>query len=126
MSMINDWSGSGNSHDADSDGQYTSLGSLHLDSADRAVPSSATQLRHLLIIRDDSREQIIPLDDESYSIGRHHANSVVIANSTVSRQHAILLRIPTQHSNQYFFRIIDGNLQGQRSQNGIWLNGRKC
>ena len=36
------------------------------------------------------------------------------------------LELPLKKNDQYFFRIIDGNLQGKRSQNGLWVNGQRC
>ncbi|NJN24431.1 MAG: PAS domain-containing protein, partial [Acaryochloridaceae cyanobacterium RL_2_7] len=46
--------------------------------------------------------------------------------SEFQEQHALLLRIPHPKSSACFFRIIDGNLQGKRSQNGILVNGKRC
>ncbi len=84
-----------------------------------------SKLRHLLILQDRDGERIIRLDAETYSIGRHNANSIVISDQAISRHHALLLRIPESQSGNFFFRIIDGNLQGKRSHNGIWINGQR-
>ncbi len=87
--------------------------------------SQRRQLRHLLILQDRDGERIIRLDAETYSIGRHKANSIVICDQAISRHHALLLRIPEAQSGNFFFRIIDGNLQGKRSHNGIWINDQR-
>ncbi|NJM28295.1 MAG: FHA domain-containing protein, partial [Pseudanabaena sp. RU_4_16] len=42
----------------------------------------------------------------------------------VSRQHAVLLRVPVPKKSSHLFRIIDGNLQGRRSKNGLLINGK--
>ncbi len=83
-------------------------------------------IRHLLIIEDTEGQRTIGLDAASYSLGRDQTNSVVLHSSFVSRQHAQLLRLPTQDPHQYSFRIIDGNSQGKRSTNGIVVNGQRC
>ncbi len=44
----------------------------------------------------------------------------------VSRQHAILLRVTAPEIAAYSFRIIDGDLQGKRSTNGLLINGQRC
>ncbi len=41
----------------------------------------------------------------------------------MSRQHAILLRVPSKHGYQY--RLVDGNTDGKRSANGIFVNGQR-
>ncbi len=89
-------------------------------------PSSLQQVRHLLVLQDNDGERVVPLDASTYSIGRHQANSIVIQDKAVSRHHALLLRIPDPQSGNFFFRIIDGNLQGKRSHNGLWINGQRC
>ncbi|MCM1984804.1 EAL domain-containing protein [Lyngbya confervoides] len=86
---------------------------------------TSSSMRHLLVLREGDQERVITLDAATYSLGRHPANSIVVEDKLVSRQHAILLRIPKPQSGDCFFRIIDGNLQGRRSQNGIWVNGKR-
>jgi diguanylate cyclase (GGDEF)-like protein len=49
----------------------------------------------------------------------------VIESSEISRQHAILLRIAVPDSDDYVFRLVDGNLKGQQSTNGVFVNGSK-
>ncbi|HEY9847576.1 MAG TPA: PAS domain-containing protein, partial [Candidatus Caenarcaniphilales bacterium] len=44
----------------------------------------------------------------------------------VSRHHATLLRVTTPETASYLFRLIDGNLQGKRSTNGILVNNQRC
>jgi diguanylate cyclase (GGDEF)-like protein/PAS domain S-box-containing protein len=48
----------------------------------------------------------------------------VIYDRQVSRHHATLLRVTDYQNQQDFYRVIDGNLQGKRSTNGILVNGK--
>lgn len=97
-----------------------------------AVPSlpvtkrETQQVRHLLVIQDQESRRSISLEAATYSIGRHPTNSIVLHSPRVSRQHAILLRFSDPETDNYFFRIVDGNLQGKRSFNGITVNGKAC
>ena len=67
------------------------------------------QIRHLLVIQDLQGQQTIPLQEATYSLGRHRKNSIVLNSPSVSRQHAILLRVTIPETDEYGFRIIDGN-----------------
>lgn len=84
------------------------------------------KLRHLLIIHDQLGRKTIPLEEASYSLGRDQRNAILLQGRTISRQHAMLLRIPGIHPGQFIFRLVDGNLNGQRSTNGISVNGQPC
>ncbi|MEA5513196.1 EAL domain-containing protein [Nodularia sp. UHCC 0506] len=84
------------------------------------------QIRHLLVVQDLEGQQTIPLHEATYSLGRHRGNSIVLRSPSVSRQHAILLRVTIPETDQYCFRIIDGNFTGKGSSNGLLVNGTKC
>lgn len=83
-------------------------------------------MQHLLIIEDDQGKRAVSLNADSSSIGRDNRNSIVLHSQEVSRQHAILLRVTRPGTEDYGFRIIDGNLQGKPSTNGLFINGRRC
>lgn len=83
-------------------------------------------MQHLLIIEDDQGKRAVNLQADSGSIGRDASNSIVLHSQEVSRQHAILLRVTRPGEADYGFRIIDGNLQGKPSTNGLFINGRRC
>ena len=87
--------------------------------------AKAKRAHHLLVIKERDHQQTIVLEAATYSIGRHPANSIVLNAETVSRQHALLLRIHEPKTGNHFFRIIDGNIQGRRSRNGLWINGKR-
>ncbi len=83
------------------------------------------QIYQLLVIEDKQSKRALRLEAATYSIGRDPANSIVLNSHLVSRQHAILLRVPLPDMTDSF-RIVDGNLQGRRSTNGFTVNGRRC
>lgn len=88
--------------------------------------SDQQQLRHLLLIEDTKGKRVISLETATYTLGRDRTNSIVIYSKEVSRQHAILLRVTKPGSTNFLFRVIDGNLLGKRSTNGIAINGKRC
>ncbi|MEH2285759.1 MAG: EAL domain-containing protein [Nostoc sp.] len=83
------------------------------------------KIRHLLVIQDLEGRRTVPLQETTYSLGRHPANTIVLASRSVSMQHAILLRVTVPETDQYGFQIIDGNYKGKGSTNGLFVNGTK-
>lgn len=86
---------------------------------------SLDQLHHLLTIEDPSFTREIQLDAATYSIGRHSSNDIVLSCQKTSRNHATLLRRTDVKTNHCSYWILDGDLQGNRSRNGIYINGKK-
>ncbi|BAY50912.1 hypothetical protein NIES2134_115080 [Thermostichus vulcanus NIES-2134] len=84
---------------------------------------SGNREHHLLRIEDETGKRTIPLDAATYSIGRDVTNAIVIHGHGVSRQHALLLRIPSP--NGYRYRVVDGNADGKPSANGVLVNGQR-
>lgn len=82
-------------------------------------------LKHILTVIQNSVQRSICLDAVTYSIGRSSYNTIVLEGNTLSRQHAILLRLPLADGS-YRYRLIDGSVAGKRSTNGITVNGRRC
>jgi pSer/pThr/pTyr-binding forkhead associated (FHA) protein len=78
---------------------------------------------HVLVIYDSPEPRQVLLKAATYSIGRDKRNSIVIPNRAISRQHALLLRMPLPDQRTYRYRILDGNISGQASLNGISVNG---
>ncbi|MEA5553376.1 EAL domain-containing protein [Anabaena cylindrica UHCC 0172] len=83
------------------------------------------KIRHLLVVSDPEGQRTIPLLETTYSLGRDIRNAIVLRSRSVSRQHAILLRVTIPNTDKYGFRIIDGNFNGKRSTNGLIINGIK-
>ncbi|HEY9845594.1 MAG TPA: FHA domain-containing protein, partial [Candidatus Caenarcaniphilales bacterium] len=90
------------------------------------MDSERQQVRHLLVVEDTQMRRTIALEAATYSIGRDSTNSIVLHSRSVSRQHAILLRVTTPETPTYLFRLIDGDLQGKASTNGLSVNGHRC
>ena len=90
------------------------------------VDKDRQKIRHLLIVRDQKGKRIIPLSFKTYSLGRSQNSSIVLYSSSVSRYHATILPIANSQDKLSPFQIIDGNLQGAKSTNGLLVNGRKC
>ena len=88
--------------------------------------SNLQQCRHVLVIDDQKAKRIVALEESTYSIGRDSSNSIIIYDYQVSRYHATLLRVTDYQSNQQTYRLIDGNLDGKKSTNGISVNGSSC
>lgn len=77
-----------------------------------------------LIIDDDRGRKEYPLTESVYSIGRDPKSDIRLFSQSVSRRHATLVR--RQHEDgSFYYQIIDGNLKGKRSDNGLLINGQK-
>ena len=83
------------------------------------------QVDHILLVEDPSFVREIQLDAATYSIGRHSSNDIVLSCQKTSRNHATLLRRTDVKTNQCSYWVLDGDLQGNRSRNGIYVNGKK-
>jgi diguanylate cyclase (GGDEF)-like protein len=84
------------------------------------------KVRHLLSVKDPEGIRVIYLEAATYSIGRDPKNAIYLRSKSVSRQHAMLLRVTAPDQDRYFFRIIDGSFTGKKSTNGIFVNGQRC
>lgn len=87
--------------------------------------NTAPSFRHVFIIEDEKARRIVALEDPTYSLGRESNNDIVIYDRVVSRRHATLVRVKqSPHLDNYAYRIIDGDLEGRRSTNGLIVNGQ--
>jgi pSer/pThr/pTyr-binding forkhead associated (FHA) protein len=82
------------------------------------------QDKHILVIYDQPEGRQILLQSATYSIGRDKHNAIVIPHKAISRQHALLLRMPMAGGG-YRYRILDGNVAGKASMNGFTVNDQK-
>ncbi|MGA7935086.1 MAG: FHA domain-containing protein [Kovacikia sp.] len=81
---------------------------------------------HVLLIYDQPEPRPVVLKSATYSIGRDKHNPIVIQHRVISRQHALLLRLPLPSSGSHRYRIIDGDSSGKASLNGLSVNGVEC
>lgn len=79
---------------------------------------------HVLIVQDDRGRHRFVLDRELYSIGRDHDCDIRLFSQFVSRHHATLMRVEGEDGHDAY-RIVDGNLKGKLSSNGLLINGQK-
>jgi pSer/pThr/pTyr-binding forkhead associated (FHA) protein len=95
-----------------------------IDFSKHLLDSSEPHEVHLLTVEDDKGSREFTLSAEVYSIGRDPSCNIRLFSMFVSRRHATLVR-QQQEDGNYKYQIIDGDRQGQRSANGILINGRK-
>ncbi len=86
--------------------------------------ASGPHQNHLLIIEDNKGRREYTLDSPVYSIGRDPKCDIRLISQFVSRRHATLVQLPNDDGSSYY-RIVDGNLKGKPSANGLLINGRK-
>jgi pSer/pThr/pTyr-binding forkhead associated (FHA) protein len=89
----------------------------------KTTTSDQANLCHILTIYEPSQTREILLDRLTYSIGRDSQNGIKIDNRGISRQHALLFRLPSPIPGAYLYRLVDGNSEGQLSRNGLMVNG---
>ncbi|GAB4211489.1 MAG: hypothetical protein OHK0012_04030 [Synechococcales cyanobacterium] len=73
--------------------------------------------------RDGRRSHV--LTSHKYFIGRDLANDICLNSQFASRYHAMLLRMPGEVAGEYSYRIMDGNVDGKPSTNGLLVNNQK-
>ncbi len=87
--------------------------------------NTLSSFRHILVIEDQKARRIVALEEAAYSVGRESSNDIVIYEQVVSRRHATIVRVRlTPRLDSYSYRIIDGDLEGHRSTNGLLINGK--
>jgi pSer/pThr/pTyr-binding forkhead associated (FHA) protein len=74
------------------------------------------------LVINDGQRRAYALEAAAYSIGRDPSNAIVLKSESISRQHALLLRVPAPGKLKYQYRIIDGNSLGKASANGLFVN----
>lgn len=85
--------------------------------------SEVQEFRHVLVIEDRKGRRIVSLEESNYTLGRDSHNPIILYDYQVSRTHATLIRKIDDDTDGFSYRIIDGDLQGKRSTNGILING---
>jgi pSer/pThr/pTyr-binding forkhead associated (FHA) protein len=91
-----------------------------------AMPTSRQEITeyHMLIIHDGTGRRVVQLEDVAYSVGRDASNAIVVDGPSISRQHALLVRLPVPNAG-YRYRVMDGNSEGKSSANGVYINGER-
>jgi pSer/pThr/pTyr-binding forkhead associated (FHA) protein len=78
----------------------------------------------MLMIEDDSGKREIWLERDRYLIGRDPKSDICLHSKFASREHAVLVKV-VQDNGRTTYQIIDGNLEGKPSTNGVLINGQK-
>jgi len=89
------------------------------------MTSVSSSISHLLVIEDAKGRRTIPLEQIKYNIGRHSSNHIPIFSQQASRHHATLIRRRNSATDALTYWIVDGDLEGNKSYNGIYINGKK-
>ena len=79
---------------------------------------------HILIVFDGRGKKEIVLSQTSYSLGRGPDCDIRIQSQFVSRHHATLIR-RSHNDTEASYRIVDGDLTGKTSVNGLLVNEKK-
>lgn len=82
--------------------------------------------RHILTIEDQSHRHTIILQESVYSVGRHPDNAITLNSKKASRRHATLMLKQDDQTQRASYWILDGDLKGHPSHNGIFINGKRC
>jgi pSer/pThr/pTyr-binding forkhead associated (FHA) protein len=78
---------------------------------------------HLLLINTPTGQRAFNLEAAAYTIGRDQTASIRLNDLSISRHHALLVRMPAPDQ-QYRYQLVDGNALGQPSTNGTRVNGK--
>jgi tetratricopeptide (TPR) repeat protein len=97
-----------------------------------ALPPSDTRLpdytqpplQPLLAIEDDQGCREVYLFQRQYTIGRDPHNDIHLQSRFISRFHAVFQRVDDADRSQYHYQVMDGDLAGKPSTNGIQVNGK--
>lgn len=117
------WHGSGDSTfiEGETDGKAK-------DPSDLTTTTEISSLglgQPMLVIEDDWGRREILLEREQYLLGRDTAADIQLFSKFVSRQHAVLTKVLKEDGHSHY-QIVDGNLDGKPSTNGLLINGQKC
>lgn len=87
-------------------------------------PQPVPQRKHILVIDEPTGRRAITLENSAYSLGREPSCSIRLNHPTVSRHHAMLIRVFDEVSRTHIYQLFDGTQRGERSRNGTRVNGR--
>ncbi len=91
--------------------------------------SSENFINHYLILEENTSIQklikTILLEENLVTIGRSEKNEIQLSSLEVSRYHAYLQRLSNPETQEVYYAIIDGSVDGKKSNNGILINQKK-
>lgn len=77
---------------------------------------------YVLLIEGKNDHRIIYLEDALYEVGRRSNANIRIRDRAVSRYHATIVKEFNPKELIFCYKIIDGDLSGHRSRNGLVIN----
>ena len=79
---------------------------------------------YVLLMEGQQDHRIVYLEDELYEVGRRNNADIRINDKTVSRYHATIVKEFNPHELIFGYKIVDGDLSGHKSRNGLVINGK--
>jgi pSer/pThr/pTyr-binding forkhead associated (FHA) protein len=79
----------------------------------------------ILIFKDQLGQRGVVLDKIYYSVGRAANSHIRLYDPFVSRQHAVIIRVPEESQAGYSYVIFDGSPGSRQSTNGLFVNGKR-
>lgn len=86
---------------------------------------NSSDKRHILIVESTESKKAVTIKSSLYTIGRHPNNALIFSDKQVSRYHATIMWLKSPENNECSYWILDGDINGKRSLNGISVNGNK-
>lgn len=84
-----------------------------------------SSVHNVLLVEAPNFKSPLHLTNDLYTVGRNPGNTIVISSPKLSRKHAYLYKKTSPNDSTVKYCIVDGDLQGHRSTNGLWVNGRQ-
>ncbi|WP_342596662.1 EAL domain-containing protein [Cyanobacterium aponinum UTEX 3222] len=90
---------------------------------------SESLINHYLILEEStSIQKLIKtflLEENILTIGRSDKNNIQLSSLEVSRFHAHLKKFSHPETHEIYYEVIDGSVEGKKSNNGLNINGKK-
>jgi pSer/pThr/pTyr-binding forkhead associated (FHA) protein len=89
------------------------------------METSLNPPEHHILVIENRVDRVILLDSERYVMGRNDSNEIVLDHDSISREHAMLLRVAVSNEPRFIYRLMDGDSKGKPSTNGLFVNGQR-
>jgi len=80
---------------------------------------------NILLVETPNFQSPLHLSSGLYTVGRNPRNTIVICSPKLSRKHAYFYKKISSNDSTVVYSVVDGDLQGNRSTNGLWVNGKQ-
>ncbi len=79
---------------------------------------------YILILEGKNDHRCIHLEEHLYEIGRRQSAQIRIKDQAISRHHATIIKEYDPDELIFYYKILDGNLSGSKSTNGLVVNNK--